>query len=397
MKRVLRGLAFAILCAAAWALLTACAAPAPAAQPEPATAPEPTTAPVTVTLPDGSTVDSGVTTVDLTAVTDDSAAAYADCLKKLPGLVLLELGAQREALSWDSVVLITGSCPQVGVNYSFTYCGKEFRLADTRMDLNHCPIDDGGELLLKIVACMPNLRWLDMDSCGVPDGDMERIRDALPNAQVVWRIWFGDTYSVRTDTERILASRPSSGGVISDGDGRTLGYCTKVKYLDLGNNGQLKDISFVKSMPELEVLIMANTGLRDLSPLTDCPELEYLEIQDSDVSDLSPLSSMEKLRHLNICNCGGISDISPLFGLTGLERLWIGNGIGVPTEQAEQMRAAVPGCLVDTSASNAIEGMWRSAVKGEMYPLHPRYVLLREQFGGYTDEAYSFWWNDPKY
>lgn len=51
-----------------------------------------------------------------------------------------------------------------------------------------------------------------MDSCGVSDEEMAAIRDDFPDVNVVWRIWFGTGYSVRTDVEKILASQPQRAG-----------------------------------------------------------------------------------------------------------------------------------------------------------------------------------------
>lgn len=76
--------------------------------------------------------------------------------------------------------------------------------------------------------------------------------------------------------------------------------CTKVKYLDLGHNEVISDISFVKSMPELEVFIIAMNPVSDLTPLASCPKLEYLELNTTAVADLSPLANATALRHLNI-------------------------------------------------------------------------------------------------
>ena len=108
---------------------------------------------------------------------------------------------------------------------------------------------------------------------------MEQIRDALPGVKVVWRIWFGQSYSVRTDVEKILASKPSAGGLLWDSDVQVLKYCTDVKYIDLGHNERITDISFAAYMPKLEVAIFAMNDIADISALANCPELEYLEIQ----------------------------------------------------------------------------------------------------------------------
>ena len=225
---------------------------------------------------------------------------------------------------------------------------------------------------------------------------MAQIRDENPNVEVVWRIWFGENYSVRTDVERILASKPTVGGMLYDAS--VLQYCTKVKYLDLGHNDELSDLSFVSTMPELEVLIIAMTNISDLSPLANCPKMEYLEIQETQISDLSPLAGLTDLAHLNICNQENITDASPLYGLTKLERLWIGCNTPIPEDQVEKLRSALPNCEINTTTYDPHGEAWRYSAYDPEIPKYywvPRHELLREQLG-YNYQEYSFYWLDPK-
>ena len=117
---------------------------------------------------------------------------------------------------------------------------------------------------------------------------MEAIRLDFPDVKVVWRIWFGDAYSVRTDVQRILASRPSAGGAIMDNTAKNLYYCHDVVFLDLGHSGGITNIEFVRGMPKLEVAILITGSWTDASPLTACPELEYLEMFSTFCNDLTP-------------------------------------------------------------------------------------------------------------
>lgn len=370
----------------------------PVAEPTPEPTAEPTPEPVPdVTLPDGTTVPGNSSSVDFSALSDAEVPAAVSCLGELPSLQLIELGQERPGLSWDSIKQLSDASGEADINYSFTLYDKQFYLADTRMDLNHIPVEDGGALVCQAAECMKNLRQLDMDSCGVSNEEMEVIRDQLPQVKVIWRIWFGDSYSVRTDVKMILASKPSIGGTLYTGNCEPIKYCKDLRYIDLGHNTLISEIGFLSDMPKLEVAILAKNELTDISPLASCPMLEYLEIQGTWVSDLSPLSGLKNLKHLNFCSCPYINDISPLYGLTQMERLWVGGSMcNVPPEQVEEMQKCVPDCLINTTAAET-EGQWRYAEVGSLYPLHPRYIQLIEQFNGYDEDAYSFYWNDPLY
>ena len=347
-----------------------------------------------VTLPDGRVLDSDTYTADLSAMNGKQALEAASLLSLLPRLRSVDLGRERGDLTYDDVDAIHAMLPDADLHLLFRLYDKDFDLADSTLNLRYIPVKDNCAAVREVMAHMPNLRTVDMDSCGVDNATMEKLNQDFPDVKVIWRIWFGEKYSVRTDVEMILASKASVGGVLWDDDVAQLYYCHDVKYLDLGHNGGITDIGFVRGMPKLEAAILAMQGWSDASPLADCPNLEYLEMFGVTCSDLSPLSGLSKLRHLNIASNIHISDISPLYSLTELERLWLGCVNTVPNEQVEEMRRRAPKCVINTSVwTDPTTDHWRY----DDWVYVDRYALLRVQFGGYTDDAFSFTWNDPLY
>ncbi len=326
-------------------------------------------------------------------LTDNDVDKAVEILGKMPGLIKLSLGNDKDnPLSWDSISRIHQAAPQAVIDYGFTLYGKDFNLSDESMDIKWIQIDDEGALVKQITACMNNLTYLDMDSCGVSNEAMADIRDSLPNAEVVWRIWFGDYYTARTNVTKILASMPGKAGELIHDNVMDLKYCTKVKYLDLGHNNYLDTIEFIRYMPDLEVLITGMTFVEDYSPVADCPKLEYVEAMTSRLHDLTPFAELKNLRHLNICYNFAVRDISPLYGLTELERLYIGWHCPVDPAQVEEMRRCAPNCIVNNTTKDPTEEEWRFAFGG----YHPRYELLRQQFG-YEEWDFAYIWNDPLY
>ena len=190
---------------------------------------------------------------------------------------------------------------------------------------------------------------------------------------------------MRTDVKKILASMPSVGGNLQISNTRALKYCTEVKYLDIGHNEELQDISFTAYMPDLEVAIFAMLNVKDISPLANCTKLEYLELQTNKITDLSPLKNLTGLHHLNIGYNFELTDITPLYGMTELERLWIGRFTPIPEDQVREMQRRAPGCVIDLEATDPHAG-WRYG--------NERYDLLVKQFG-YDTQDYSFPWKDP--
>lgn len=349
----------------------------------------------------GQRIPTDAEMLDLSAATEEELPELARLLPQFTQLKTIVLGTENaEApLSWEGIRKLHEAAPQAVIDYDFTLFGKSFNLRDEEMDLKHIKMDDEGELVRSVTACMTNLRYLDMDSCQVSNEKMAELRDSLPNAEVVWRIKFGALYSVRTDTERILASMPGRSGQLVHNNVEALKYCTKVKYIDLGHNNYLDTIEFCRYMPDLEVAILALNAVDDFSPLADCPKLEYLEAFTSRLHDLTPLAQCKNLRHLNICYNFAINDITPLYDLPNLERVYIGKYDPVPPEQIAKLRELHPDCVVNDTTEGPTEEEWRFSNVGDAMgnPRYAeRYALLRDQFG-YTENDYAYYWCDPLY
>ena len=303
--------------------------------------------------------------------------------------------------------------PSGGKTERLNLYGVDFGLEDEELDLSYIRIGDGWRDVLKTARRMPNLKRLVMDSCGVQNEDMAVIRDALPETEVIWRINFGLQYTARTDATRILASSPSIGGNVTNRDLEKFRYFTKLRFLDIGHNEDITDLSFVRYLPDLEVLIIAMNPLGDLTPLADCEKLEYLELFYSRTDDLSPLAGLKNLKHLNVGHCPMLKDISPIYDLE-LERFFLGPFLScpVPQEQVDHYRELHPDCEVENEYWESSEGTWRRAAnltgeKLEWYQKQPyyseerkgyapRYALLRDQME-YDTLNYSIKANDPFY
>ena len=413
--------------------------PEPSPEPDPEPSPEPSPEPTPVTellFPDGSTHTPEETELDLSWLRHREVPEAAELLRQMPELRHVELGAdnarsaeeanilasqeaaatgqpkptplpspdksQPERLTWADIRLLQESAPQAEFYYRFRFYGRDFSLQDETMDLNHRTMTDEGAGVREILPCMKHLNYLDMDFCGVSDEAMAAIRADYPQVEVVWRIWFGkdDKLSVRTDTERILAS---DGGMHVEENISGLQYCTKVKYLDLGHMPDLEDWSFLGCMPDLRVVIITLGGFTgdDLAGLANCPHLEYLEMCSrsirGDPLDLSFLAELHELRHLNICANHEVVGYEALANLTGLERLWIGTRTYIPADYIEYLREALPDTDINDTTAIGDGPEWRFTDSSQRH-LHPRYAQLREEFDyDHYDKVCSLYWNDPLY
>ena len=374
----------------------------------------------TVTLL-GQELDPNAVSMDLTELTSEDVENAAAALAGLQELQELTLSPE---LSLEEALQIAESAPGAIVHYPVTLYGRSFDLADEGLDLNHVSISDQGEQVRRLLPCMRACTWLDMDSCGVDNEHMAQIRDENPGVEVIWRVNFGTNYSVRTNVTKILASMPSKGGALYDDAGEALQYCTKVRYLDLGHNEHIADFSFIRSMPDLEIVVISMTGISDLSPFTACPNLLYMEAGNTKIGDLSPLAECRNLKHLNIGTNINVKDISPLYDLD-LKRLWIGSYTPVPADQVAEMQERHPTCIINTSAPSGLERNAQGGAANEGYILgwknYQNYLTVDWNYysahGSFPAQrpigwfkviykafeydkstgAYAFSWNDPLY
>ncbi len=322
--------------------------------------------------------------LDVSALTADELGELEDQLVFLPDLARFDFGTEDGHRKLRTVSSFAKRHPSFDVSYTLTAFDLPIGFHTPILDLNHITMTDNGAEVRELLTYLPNVKKLDMDFCGVDDEHMAAIRDDFPDVDVVWRVWLSKVYSVRTDVTKILAS--AYGRVeLTPETAYALRYCTKVKYLDLGHNETLMDCSFVSYMPDLEVLILSLCTLKDIAPLADCKHLEYLEFFNNYVTDLSPLAELRELKHLNICWSMRLEDLTPLYGLTQLERLWIGSKTSVPKERIDACKKALPDTAVNDWCSDPHTN-WR---EGE------RYELLEKQLG--YPMGYSFYEWDPLY
>ena len=202
----------------------------------------------TVTMPNGEVLDSGTRSYDMSGMSVAECEAAAEKLAMLPGLKNVKLGSEGGVQNWESLAQLRTLLPGVAFKYGFTLYGKECSLSDMSLNLSHIPVTDNGEALRKVMPLMSALNYVDMDTTGVSNQEMEKLRADFPDIKFVWRVWFGEHYSVRTDVQRILASKAAAGGPLTVSDVEALSCCHDVVFLDLGHNQQLTDISFVSQM-----------------------------------------------------------------------------------------------------------------------------------------------------
>ena len=405
--------------------LFSCGREAVSEDPAPVPTVETTATPVPVSVlrfPDGSAHQADETRLDLQGLTHKDVPETAELLKQMPELEYVDLGtdgawteteraelnaetaaAERPAeatrdLTWQDLLLLQKAAPRADLDYRFVFYGRYLSTLSEEMDLNHSVMSDEGAAVREILPLMKYCKRLDMDSCGVSSEAMAKIRDDYPEMEVIWRIWFAyNQFTMRTDSERLWCANFYP--YMWDEYTQELKYLTHLKYLDLGHNLQLHDWSFLRYMPDLEVLILTSSSWESLDMLENCTKLEFLEIipyAHLDL-DLQPLEKMTNLEHLNITAMGKTENWEVLLNMKKLKRLWIGEETGyyLPEGAEKQIREALPDTEIMFRGGGAATGSWRINPDGTV---PERYALLREQFDyDHWPSVAPYPYNDPKY
>ena len=333
----------------------------------------------------GTNIGTDIQAVDLSAMTSGQVDATIAQLKAHPNVVWVELmkSSGGSNLSIADVKKLQQSCPNVIFHYSFTLYGKTISTTDAKIEFVNTTIGNGGEAKIRealdiLTACT----YFKLDSCGMSNEVVAGIRDDYPNTEVVWRIvqpnknwrsWLTDT-----DTLRAVYG-------IDDTNSGQFKYLTKVKYMDLGHNTSMVDLSFCAYMPQLEIAILSGSPIKNLTPLGNCKKLEFLEIAwCGNVRDVSPLAGCDSLKYLNVSHTV-VKDFTALKHLK-LEMLCYvnsGNRVGLTADYWAEVQNMFPNCwitynpLYDNNATPYGIG-WRYKESGGYTPI---YRKCRDVFG----------------
>ena len=321
----------------------------------------------------GNEYDSDSTEIDLSFLTPDTVAEAARILPMLPKLQYVELMDGSSPLSMEDVKMLVDAAPQANVHYTFSLFGKTISTTDERVEYVNAKIGNEGEAAIRqALDIMTGCTYLKLENCGLDNKVLAGIRDDYPDTKIVWKVKFGK-YSAMTDTDTIRAVYN-----VFDDTCYNLRYCTDVKYMDIGHNESLTDLSFIGFMPKLEILIASGCNVTDLSGFENCKNLEFLELAYClNLQDLTPLAGCESLKQLNI-SYTKVTNLAPLDGLP-LERLmsihtWVKDG------EQKIFQEIHPDCWTVFYYGNQPYGKgWRYDDNGMTYS--EMYKKVREVFG----------------
>ena len=325
------------------------------------------------------------------ALGDDQMDLDAVCalIDALPALTELDLRRQTQTDA-DKRALME-AYPQIRFGWTVEVLdGLIVDSAETALDLRGHTVTDVDALIGQL-QLLPSLETLDMCECGPSNEEMMRIREALPDAKVIWMIDVAG-YRIRTDivgfSTGVITRFPNGAGYrtsagnyhdIYDGDFDNLQYCTDLVALDIGHCANVTDLSFVAKLPMLKYLVFSHTGVVDISALATQTELQFLEFIDNKVEDISVLSNCPKITHL-CCSNNAFTDITPILQMKGIERLFM-TASKVSDEDIQRLKDAFPDAFLNLSRQRYDgDSLWRHG--NWPYVDMQRLYGMRAQFQG---------------
>lgn len=260
----------------------------------------------------------GTTTeMDLSHITSDQVENAASSLGRMAELSFVQLmDGDKSNLSISDVKKLVDAAPGVNFHYCFSVFGQTIATDDETVTFKNLKLtEEDIPALRSALGIMTGCSAFILEDCGLEYDLMAQIREEFPNTELVWRLNVGRR-SILTNAQSLWAV-----GNFTDEECDNLRYCRNMKYLDLGHNTELTDLSFVAELPELKVLIASGSLVSDLSGFENCKKLEFLELAYcGKLSDLTPLAGCESLKNLNVSHTK-VSDLTPLDGLP-LERFF---------------------------------------------------------------------------
>lgn len=251
-----------------------------------------------------------------------------------------------------SLVALTEHYPNIAFTWNKTALGRTISSEETEIDLSGMSLGNTDEVE-QALAFFPKVEKVIMSGCGFDNETMAAFRDKMrPEYKVVWTVYVTKK-PIRTDATVIHSS--ALGVCLIDEQSYDLKYCEDAVVVDIGHS-YVKYIEWVRDMPNLKYLILADNWIKDLSPISDCKKLEYLELFDNKhIPDYSPLQGCTALKDLNIS--GTYADPEPLMEMTWLENLWACQA-GLNAAERRALQEALPDTHMEFDASYTGKG-WR--------------------------------------
>ena len=315
------------------------------------------------------TIPSMLTELD---VSSDATVTYdklLDAIRTYPALKVIR--ADAATLTSDEYIALCNEKNKSTLELyaKIKYDNVILDLTTEEMAITNATITDK-EHFDTLLSYLPSGSKMYLADCNYTNDELAALREKHTRITLAWKLYLGEKWTLRTDDEAFSVmiynynyTRMTSENI------RVLEYTTNLKALDIGHQA-VTDLTSIGKLTELRVLILADNKVSDLTPLSNLKKLEYLELFVNRISDLSPISECTSLIDLNFGWNRSITDISCIYNLDKIERLWLPT-TGVASSKRDDIKAAFPNAKIIFEDVDSVSSGWRT---------HPRYKPMRAMF-----------------
>lgn len=268
----------------------------------------------------------------------------------------LETVDLREAELSDAQMRgLADAFPDVVFIWNTTLFGVELCTGAEEIDLSNKTITDIASLEREL-SYFRNLKKVQMHNCGIGNEDMDALNRRHEDVRYVWTV---NINGVRVKTDDTTFMPEKERVRVEQRHCYPLRYCTDMVVVDLGHNWVVS-CEWAAFMPNLEFLILGGSGISDITPLTGLTKLKYLELNTNPVKDYSPLVTCTALEDLNLGLTYG--DPTPIAQMTWLKNLhWcdVGNPLYESKVALDILPDALPNTRMDLTPDHPGAGWWR--------------------------------------
>lgn len=262
----------------------------------------------------GMSLETDLEILDLSGVRLESVRELELLLPYFPKLKTVKLDSA--GLPREDLIALAKENPRTGFHFDLTIGDHVVNTGAEEIDISNTPMENTGAVE-ELLPLFPNLKKVVMCQCGIASADMDALNQKYEDIRFVWSV---DLAGMPFRTDAVYFT-PNKWGISCDDENiYDLRYCTDMICVDIGHATKVTNCDWVRFMPQLKYLIIAETGISDLTPLENHENLIYLELFLSKVKDYSPLTTCKALEDLNLCYTQG--DPKPIGEMTWLKRLW---------------------------------------------------------------------------
>lgn len=278
------------------------------------------------------------------------AKTLSDALAYLPEVESIFLNQPH--MSAEELLKLCEDYPDIAFSWEKDALGATYN-----SDLQELDLSGRKELTLEQIAeelaYFPKLEMVDLSYCGYDNETMAAFREQMrPQYKVVWTM---SIYGLQVRTDDTYFMPVKYDVDVRDYQLKQLIYCEDMLCVDLGHM-PIRSLEWVKGMPHLKYLIVADGPLLYIDPLSTCKELVYLELFETKISDFTPLLGCTALQDLNVADTNG--DVMVFAQMPWLKNLWI-NLNGVTQAEHDALQEALPNTHIESKHGWATGAGWR--------------------------------------